>query len=64
VCQEWLRSVDGEVRLVTADYWTHTPKRRDGFYFYWKRRKEQPRQDVPFTPGMGAWGFVAARPRQ
>jgi hypothetical protein len=52
------------VRLVTADYWTHTPKRRDGLYFYWTRRKEQPRQDVPYAPGMGAWGFVAAHRRQ
>src|SRR5262245_25714668 len=40
-CREWLRSVDGELRLVTADHWKHVPQRLRGRGYYWKRRKER-----------------------
>ena|SRR5215475_8207304 len=54
-CREWLRVVNGELQLVTADHWRHVPKRRRGWGVYWKRRKERPRRGEPFAPGMGAW---------
>src|SRR5215475_1682936 len=54
-CREWLRAVNGELRLVTAEHWTHVPKRLRGWAYYWERRKERPRKGEPWAPGMGAW---------
>jgi len=54
-CREWLRSVNGELRLVTADHWTHVPKRLRGYAYYWMRRKDRARKSEPWAPGLGTW---------